>query len=428
VCIDSNIVPCGLISPQGISTLAHYGLDSKEVVSSREALRCLANALLLNESSRQTFIDMDYAGKAAERLKADNHDDEFLISRILFLLTYNTNLDFGKMIDKHGLDSSVNRNIAHHARSYQTTARKHGASSPIQDMAMHETLKLLFNVTYHHPGLAVAFAPSFNHLVHILINYEIRDPPLQPPVTLLINALLNLELKADPVTSNNKASEETRGGISLHRKLIDRLIIILDRAVRSQTEKELDQAAAPLCTLLRQLYALDQPDVQTKMKTLLLPADSEREVPLGQADSLPSRLLRMSTSSDLPMLRDNISSLLFELSDKDASKFVENIGYGYASGYLMNHRIPIPAGPIPAARASDTAQFPVDKAFNPVTGQHLSAEDQTAAQALEMTEEEKEREAERLFVLFERLKATGVINVTNPVEHAISEGRFEEVD
>ena len=46
----------------------------------------------------------------------------------------------------------------------------------------------------------------------------------------------------------------------------------------------------------------------------------------------------------------------------------------------------------------------------------------------EMTDEEKEREAEKLFVLFERLKATGVVNVVNPIEHAAREGRFEEVD
>ncbi len=45
----------------------------------------------------------------------------------------------------------------------------------------------------------------------------------------------------------------------------------------------------------------------------------------------------------------------------------------------------------------------------------------------EMTEEEKEREAERLFVLFERLKKTGVVDVVNPVEQAMREGRFEEL-
>lgn len=46
----------------------------------------------------------------------------------------------------------------------------------------------------------------------------------------------------------------------------------------------------------------------------------------------------------------------------------------------------------------------------------------------EMTDEEKEQEAEKLFVLFERLKATGVVEVVNPVERAVREGRFEEVE
>lgn len=66
-----------------------------------------------------------------------------------------------------------------------------------------------------------------------------------------------------------------------------------------------------------------------------------------------------------------------------------------------------------------------------------------------MSEEEKEREAEKLFVLFERhitpitelarrawanlrprnrLKKTGVVGVENPVATAVREGRFEELD
>lgn len=44
-----------------------------------------------------------------------------------------------------------------------------------------------------------------------------------------------------------------------------------------------------------------------------------------------------------------------------------------------------------------------------------------------MSEEEKEQEAERLFVLFERLKKTGVVDVKNPVEVAQQNGRFEEL-
>ena len=64
--------------------------------------------------------------------------------------------------------------------------------------------------------------------------------------------------------------------------------------------------------------------------------------------------------------------------------------------------------------------------INPITGQRRDMEPDDPLP--EMTDEEKEREAERLFVLFERLKATGVMNVVNPVEQAIDEGRFEEVD
>jgi len=44
-----------------------------------------------------------------------------------------------------------------------------------------------------------------------------------------------------------------------------------------------------------------------------------------------------------------------------------------------------------------------------------------------MTEEEKEREAERLFVLFERMRRLGVMQVENPVRRAQQEGRFEEL-
>ena len=155
-------------------------------------------------------------------------------------------------------------------------------------------------------------------------------------------------------------------------------------------------------------------------------------------------MLHNSTNVTAPALRDAISHLLFDLSDKDASKFVQNVGYGFASGFLLRNNVPVPASLSATFDACDTngAQKPV----NPITGQFLDKE--KFAETPEMTEEEKEREAERLFVLFERyvrplwcsqsfgqcetngfarLKKTGVINVQNPVEKALHEGRFEEL-
>lgn len=67
--------------------------------------------------------------------------------------------------------------------------------------------------------------------------------------------------------------------------------------------------------------------------------------------------------------------------------------------------------------------------INPITGQYVSKEEKLP-DLKDMTDEEKEREAERLFVLFERLKKTGIIDVENPIAKAMqeSQGRFEEIE
>ena len=42
-----------------------------------------------------------------------------------------------------------------------------------------------------------------------------------------------------------------------------------------------------------------------------------------------------------------------------------------------------------------------------------------------MNTAEREKETERLFVLFERLKATGVVDVKNPIQQAVESGTLE---
>jgi hypothetical protein len=90
----------------------------------------------------------------------------------------------------------------------------------------------------------------------------------------------------------------------------------------------------------------------------------------------------------------------------------------------MVHKIPIPenAKRIETEHDGESSQH---SPINPITGQRLNAE--PAPDVPKMTPEEKEREAERLFVLFERLNATGVVNAKNPVRQAMEEGRFEEL-
>ena len=46
-----------------------YGVDEDIPDVRRAALRCVANALLLDEKMRQTFVDTGYGGRLAENLK-----------------------------------------------------------------------------------------------------------------------------------------------------------------------------------------------------------------------------------------------------------------------------------------------------------------------------------------------------------------------
>jgi hypothetical protein len=386
----------------------------------------------LNEASRQIFVNLGYAVKAAERLKHDDRDEEFLLGRILFLLTYTTDVDLEDLVTNHGLADSIKQHIAHHAKQFSTkSGRRKSTDNPMEDMAMIETLKLLFNITYYRPELVPRFTPAIEPLISIIMNHPLPKPPLEPPIKYVLNALLNLDLKASEKKTpmGREAKTSPIFPYSNPESVIDRLVGLLDNAIRSYPEKDLDQAAAPLCTLIRRCYELAHPRMKAFMRWIMLPREQDRDKPLGQGDSISARLLRLSCSPNLPTLRENISSLLFELSDKDASKFVKNIGYGFASGFLMSNNIPIPSNAAEASSiaSDDTSEGASTSGVNPLTGQRLSAEDQDKGKDKEMTQEEKEREAERLFVLFERLKATGVVDVKNPVQQAVDEGRFEEL-
>lgn len=138
---------------------------------------------------------------------------------------------------------------------------------------------------------------------------------------------------------------------------------------------------------------------------------------------MAARLLRLSTSI-IGHVGPSAGSLLFELSSNDADEFVRNVGLGFASGFLASNGIALPS------TTTDTSSSPIGTArpLNPITGQALDAEPPQEDPFASMSEEEREREAEKLFVLFERLRATGVVDVQNPVQQAVDSGRFQEID
>jgi hypothetical protein len=264
-------------------------------------------------------------------------------------------------------------------------------------MALSETVKLVFNINHFHPDLIEHFSKSIPNIFKILVRRGIPQPPLAMPTDNLINALLNLDIE------DAKGQQQSLLGHNAVFPPFDpkcnaeHLITIFDKAIIAYPQAELDNAIAPVLTLIRRIYEFAPEEVKKHVQTAILPTPEERNKPLGKSDTLSSRLLNLTTSALTPNLRGSIASMLFELSDKDASTFVQNVGYGFASGFLMSHNIPIPEEEM-KKHASGQAELGIP--VNPITGQRLDKEEHVNTEP--MTQEEKEMEAERLFVLFER--------------------------
>ena len=356
--------------------------------------------MLLKANTRQMFIDLGYESKACNKLKNDNRDDEFLVSRIIFLTTYDSNVNIEKLIDQYHLAENICVSLGRHAKQYVTKQKKVKELDLMEDMALVESLKLMFNLTHFCPQRSGAFSPALPHILVLLCKRPIMSSkPLDPPIGTLVNALINLTLE-------QKDNIQTLFPKTAPYVNADRLIEILDKSTKVYTDDDLEHLVSPLLTLIRKVYEIAPKDVQLHMQRLLLPSNEDRQQPLGRAESLSSRLLRLSTNPSTPQVRESISSLLFELSGKDARSFVQNVGYGFASGFLFQHNVPIPENALEAwstsgsesshPRASQDSYKPI----NPITGQTLETE--PLIEEPEMSQEEKEREAERLFVLFER--------------------------
>ena len=141
----------------------------------------------------------------------------------------------------------------------------------------------MFNMTYYYPGLVPRFTPSIEPLINILVHHPLPSPPLQSPITYILNALLNLDFKSAErkTPMGREARTSPLFPYSNPEQVVDRLISIFDNAIRNQPEHELDQAAAPLCTLIRRVYELATPQMRSFMRWILLPRDKDRDRPLG---------------------------------------------------------------------------------------------------------------------------------------------------
>ncbi|CAG8457461.1 15842_t:CDS:2 [Funneliformis mosseae] len=411
----------------------------------QESLTCIANTLLLEENTRELFDKYKCVPGVCQFLKDEGISikTQFLLSRILFVMTVRPQPAVQSLIDDLGIIDVLFKSISKYVEELSSSNNSSSEdinSLPItRVMVLNEQLKLLFNLMMNDPkierdnnlqvkGKSVECPSKFEKLLLPVLKILLKIPksmqlPLSPPHSHAIHALLNFPVEPYKSIWFPPSSEKKEQYVVCYN-LIDMLKSMVYTIVKNDPDEiisknennlDFDEIITPLVVLIKKLADEDN-DAKILIGNELLPDNVDRSKPLEKGDSLTSRLIRLMTSVMLPHLKDNVSELLFSLCDQDANLFVHNVGYGNAAGFLMNRNIMIPP--------STTAKYS-DKSINPITGQYF---DNELPSLSNMTDEEKEREAEKLFVLFERLKKTGVMNVVNPIEEAIKSGKFQEYE
>lgn len=194
-----------------------------------------------------------------------------------------------------------------------------------------------------------------------------------------------------------------------------------DESVRDRCDAEgnntLDDLVTPLVLLLNRIAAADE-GIKLSVRDWIVPPDLDRTTALETRSDTLGRCLRLLPCIYHPRLKDAIGELLFTVSDSDASTLSALVGYGNVAGFLVNKGVmSAPAAPSSSSGVSLTT--PSGASINPITG----TVQQDRPLSSDMTDEEKEREAEKLFVLFDRLEKTGAMPASqNPIRKMAEKG------
>ncbi|KAJ2081935.1 hypothetical protein H4R24_001967 [Coemansia sp. RSA 988] len=419
-----------------------------------EALTCVANAMLLHPECRAYVAEHHHLDIIVEFLDAmsENPTAAFLCSRNL-LLALGTKESASYCVEKLRLQDILAQTVELYLRRELAGDDSNERFTPL--LVMAEVLKAAMSLCTYFLRWIHADAKSSD---------EASDKddafPAENAVefTLLLSACLDTLHALPLVNGHLTTSAKQAGNIamnfptrnpekieeiwlpsdnmwrnvdSIYGHLSAIVSTIVDKSEEGGLEKTTDLSNAtneyqdeltPLALVLMRLVS-EHGNVRERIFRNVYPASEiDYSVLPENRPGLSAKLVRLMRNPHGGMLPAAIGDLILALLGHDIKQFVMAVGYGNAAGYMLVRGIEIPQEIIEQVQSDMAGTSTVD----PVTGRYVGANSDRDLN--EMTDEEKEHEAERLFVLFERLNRTGIIKVENPVRAAAESGRFKEMD
>ncbi|KAL0968470.1 hypothetical protein UPYG_G00267290 [Umbra pygmaea] len=385
-----------------------------------EALKCLCNVVYNSAAAQQAGADMQLARGLCACLRAaraGRHEVGLFSLRLLFLLSAlrpDVRGSLQREMRAVGLLTEVLEHTldVHWVGPYEAAPPDPHALPVLaedNERAM-EALKTLFNLTLsdtsdedgHHQFRLIAAI-----LRHVLMLRTETEEKTEEAHSHAVNLLSNLPTSCLDVLID----VPVHGGLDEYSgKNMDAVQTLLD-FMEKRIDKQGSNFKEGLTPVLRLLTegSRHHREIRRYIKTQVLPPLKEVKVRPEVGSTIRNKLVRLMTHVDMGV-KQNAAEFLFVLCKESVDNLLKYTGYGNAAGLLVAR------GLLAGGRGetqysededSDTDEYKSAKPYiNPITG-HV--EEPQANPMEEMTEEQKEYEAQKLVNMFDKLSRQQLI-------------------
>ncbi|XP_051807932.1 synembryn-B isoform X2 [Acanthochromis polyacanthus] len=384
-----------------------------------EALKCLCNVVYNSPAAQQVSVDVQLAHGLCASLRTArswHHEVGLFTLRLLFLLSALLP-DVRVVLRREWHAVRLLTEVLEHTLDVRwvgpyEAARPDPQALPLpaedNERAM-EALKALFNLT-----LSEAGGEEDDHqfrliaaiLRHLLMLKTETEEKTEEAHSHAVNLLNNLPVSCLDVLIDIpvQGGQEKYGG-----KNMDAVQVLLDfMEKRIDKGSNFKEGLTPVLSLLTE-GSRHHREIRRYIKAQVLPPLKDVKIRPEIGTTIRNKLVRLMTHVDMGV-KQTAAEFLFVLCKESVDNLLKYTGYGNAAGLLVAR------GLLAGGRGetqysededSDTEEYKSAKPFiNPITG-HV--EEPMPNPIEEMTEEQKEYEAQKLVNMFDKLSRQNVI-------------------